>query len=297
MLRVRWRRHLAENPHDLARSISVADRLEALLAHFSVHAQMFNAGKLCGINELTPDGDSGQLHLVWRGAVDVQHGGETVLRIAEPSLLMYPRPRPHRLVTDPDSGADLTCAHLRFEGGSANPIAETLPAWVCLPLAQVDGLEGVLKLLFDEAFHDRCGRAALVDRLFEVVLIQVLRQVMENGGVHSGLLAGLAHPKLRHALIAMHEQPAEEWGLDALSLKAGMSRSAFANAFRDTLGSTPGAYLQQWRIALVQQSLRRNRPLKLIADEVGYGSESTLSRAFKAQCGISPREWRDAQGA
>jgi AraC-like DNA-binding protein len=275
----------------------MADRLEALLAHFSVRAQMFNAGRLCGINELVPDGDSGQLHLIWRGPVDVHHGGPRVLRIVEPSLLMYPRPQPHRLVTDPEQGADLTCAHLRFDGGSANPIAETLPPWVCLPLARVEGLEGVLKLLFDEAFHERCGRVALVDRLFDVVLIQLLRHVMENGTVQSGLLAGLAHPKLRHALIAMHEQPAQEWGLEPLSSRAGMSRSAFANAFRDTLGCTPGAYLQRWRIALVQQSLRRNRPLKLIADEVGYGSESTLSRAFKAQCGVSPREWRDAQGA
>jgi AraC-like DNA-binding protein len=28
---------------------------------------------------------------------------------------------------------------------------------------------------------------------------------------------------------------------------------------------------------------------------VGYGSEAALSRAFKAQVGKSPREWRSAQ--
>jgi aspartyl-tRNA synthetase len=32
--------------------------------------------------------------------------------------------------------------------------------------------------------------------------------------------------------------------------------------------------------------------LKLIAQDVGYGSEAALSRAFKAQSGKSPREWR-----
>jgi hypothetical protein len=46
------------------------------------------------------------------------------------------------------------------------------------------------------------------------------------------------------------------------------------------------------RIALVQQALRKGRSLKLVADEVGYGSEAALSRAFKGLTGLSPREWK-----
>jgi len=34
--------------------------------------------------------------------------------------------------------------------------------------------------------------------------------------------------------------------------------------------------------------------LKVIAIEVGYGSEAALSRAFKAQSGQSPRQWKAA---
>jgi AraC-like DNA-binding protein len=117
---------------------------------------------------------------------------------------------------------------------------------------------------------------------------------METGQAQVGLLGGLAHPRLRLALVAMHERPAQAWSLDTLAAEAGMSRSVFANAFRDTLGCTPGAYLQQWRVALAQRALRQGRPLKRIADEVGYGSEAALSRAFKAQSGASPRQWRQA---
>lgn len=279
----------------MTRSIELADRLEALLEHFSVRAQMFHAGTLCGINDLAPEGGSGQLHLIKRGTVSVSHGGAIAARIDSPSLLLYPRPLPHRFEMDADEGADLTCANLRFEGGSADPIAGALPAFVCLPLERVSGLDSVLALLFDEAFEQRCGRRALLDRLFEVVLIQVLRHLMNGGHTRAGMLAGLAHPRLRHALIAMHEQPAQDWSLDRLASKAGMSRSVFANAFREEVGCTPGAYLQQWRIALVQQALRQGRSLKLVADQVGYGSESALSRAFKAQCGLSPREWKQRQ--
>ncbi len=273
----------------------MADRLESLLARFSIRAQMFHSGNLCGINDMAPDGDSGQLHLIKQGTVDVSHGGKVELRIATPSLLMYPRPLPHRVLMDSDTGADLTCAHLRFEGGSASPIAATLPPFVCLPLEQVPGLDSVLSLLFAEAFSQNCGRAALLDRLFEVVLIQVLRHLMDSGQTQVGMLAGLADPRLRRAIVAMHEQPAEEWSLEALAARAGMSRSVFANSFRDTVGCTPGVYLQRWRVSLVQQSLRQGRALKLIADDVGYGSEAALSRAFKAHTGSSPREWKRLQ--
>jgi transcriptional regulator GlxA family with amidase domain len=93
----------------------------------------------------------------------------------------------------------------------------------------------------------------------------------------------------------MHEEPAKEWSLEALAETAGMSRSVFADAFRDTIGSTPGAYLQSWRVSLAQQALRQGRPLKMIAIDVGYGSEAALSRAFKAQSGLAPREWKLAQ--
>jgi len=105
----------------------------------------------------------------------------------------------------------------------------------------------VLALLFEEAFEERCGRVALVERLFEVVMIQVLRQLMESGDVQGGLLSGLSHPRLRNALVAIHEAPAQEWTLDELANVAGMSRSVFATTFRETVGITPGHYLQVWR--------------------------------------------------
>lgn len=269
----------------------MADRLAALMTHFPVHAQVFNAGPLCGINTVESDGDHGQLHLVREGGVEVVHGRES-LRIDRPSLLLYPRPLAHRFVTDPVRGADMVCAHLSFEGGAANPIAAAMPPVVCLPLEDIAGASPVLALLFEEAFAQRCGRIALIERLFGVVMIQVFRHLMGSGAVRGGMLSGLAHPRLRNALVAMHETPAREWTVDELAQLAGMSRSVFAASFRDEVGSTPGQYLQGWRIGLAQQALRRGRPLKVVAAQIGYGSEAALSRAFKAQTGHSPRAWR-----
>lgn len=271
---------------------SCSDRLNALLQHFPVHARMFHSGSLCGINDFSAAGAGGQLHLVRAGAMEIIHPGQPSLQVKVPSLLLYPRPMARRFISDPQHPADLTCAELHFAGGSDNPIVSGLPEMICLPLETIDGAAPVLALLFEEAFSERCGRHALIDKLFEVLLIQLLRQLMESEQINGGMLAGLSHPKLRKALVAMHEQPGQEWSLDALAHIAGMSRSVFASSFRQTVGCTPGAYLQSWRVRLTQQALRRGESLKMIAMTVGYGSEAALSRAFKAQCGLSPREWR-----
>ncbi|WP_218511016.1 AraC family transcriptional regulator [Variovorax sp. dw_308] len=272
------------------------DRLQALLNHFPVRARMFHSGALCGITDFSAPGEGGQIHLLRRGTMEVIHPGRATLQVSVPSLLLYPRPVPRRFVTDAESGADLACAELHFDGGAANPVVAALPDVICLPLESIDGAGQVLTLLFDEAFGENCGRHALIDRLFEVVLIQVLRHLMETGQIGGGMLAGLSHPRLRKAMVAMHEQPGREWSLEALADFAGMSRSVLAGTFRNVVGCTPGTYLQGWRVKLAQQALRQGRQLKMIAIEVGYGSEAALSRAFKSHCGMTPREWRQTRG-
>lgn len=271
----------------------MSDRLAALLEHFSVRAQTFHAGVLCGSHPLAAQEPYGQLHLIREGAVEVRHGVKVALRITEPSLLLYSRPMAHRFVTDKKKGATLVCAHVQFEGGAANPIVEALPPFVCLPLDRLPHSGPLLDLLFSEAESANCGRQALLDRLFEAVLIQILRELMEQQQVRAGMLAGLADPRLRRALVAMHGAPQEDWSLEALAGEAGMSRTTFANSFRDVVGATPAVYLQQWRVGLAKKMLQQGRALKLIASEVGYGSEAALSRAFRSQTGLSPREWRN----
>jgi AraC-like DNA-binding protein len=267
------------------------DRLEALLSRFRVSARMFHSGPLCGVNDFAPEQGRGQLHLVQQGALRVEHPDGSSIDVAEPSLLFYPRPHAHRFISDERRGADMACALIEFGDGARNPLTAALPACICLPLAQLEDTQAVLELLFREAFAQRCGRQLVVDRLFEVVLIQILRQQMAQAPERSGLFAGLAHPQLSRALIAMHGEPGKPWTLATLAETCGMSRTQFAETFRVQVGITPGDYLAGWRLTIAQQLLDAGRPLKLIVDEVGYGSVAALSRAFKSQTGTSPRAW------
>src|SRR5690606_12111322 len=96
-------------------------------------------------------------------------------------------------------------------------------------------------------------------------------------------------------LTAIHEQPDAAWTLARMANTAGMSRSAFAAAFKQRVGSTPIDYLTQWRVSIAQTLLRDGNSVKAISARLGYSSASALSRAFTHTVGASPRAWLQAQ--
>ncbi len=274
------------------------DRLSALLDRFRVRAHLFHAGPLCGVTHFDAQPGRGFLHVLRRGEMVVTHqarsGAPKRVRVQEPSLLFYPRPLAHDFHNAPTEGSDFTCASLDFEGGATHPLVRALPALVLLPLREVEGLEGALALLFAETDRVRCGHRLLADRLFDVVLLQLLRWLLdhpEQAGVPAGLLTGLADPALSRALVAMHEQPGQAWSLARMASEAGLSRSAFATRFRAVVGETPGEHLTAWRLTLAQSRLQQGHAVKRIADELGYANASALSRVFTQKVGCSPMAW------
>jgi len=46
---------------------------------------------------------------------------------------------------------------------------------------------------------------------------------------------------------AIHADPSRTWTLEEMAALANMSRARFAVHFRKTVGSTPMAYLSEWR--------------------------------------------------
>lgn len=102
----------------------------------------------------------------------------------------------------------------------------------------------------------------------------------------TGLMAALADPGLGRVLAAMHEDPAESWTLDGLARKAAMSRTLFAERFRDIVGQTPYSYLTDWRMQNARRHLATSSvSLQQIASRVGYDSAASFSRAFKKAIG------------
>lgn len=274
------------------------DRLSLLLHRFSLSAGVFYTGQICGVHHFERDTQRGHIHLIKRGPVKLTGGREGTLSITEPTLLFLPRPDSHRLIANDRDGADVVCASIQFGGGGHNPITDSLPPLVLVPLADLPGAQALLELLYEEAFSEQSGRQAALDRLCELLLIRLLRYCLDQGLTQGGTLAGLADPRLAKALVALHEDPARAWELSDMASLAGMSRARFAVHFREVTGDTPADYLASWRITLAQGMLRAGRPLKHVALEVGYGSASALTRAFIRKIGQPPTHWlRQTAGA
>jgi AraC-like DNA-binding protein len=266
------------------------DRLVWLLERFELRAEVFHSGRVLRCIYHDAAEGVGHLHMLRGGTVRLESPGTMPQRVEEPSAIFYLNPTSHAL-TPGSEGADLVCANIDFGAGQGNPLRLALPDVVVLPLASSPVLSDTLTMLFREAEEDHCGRQAVLNRLSEVALIQILRELMDQQRMEMGLLAGLADPRLARAINAIHGEPARAWTLEDLAQAAGMSRARFAVKFRDTVGMTPGNYLSEWRLGLAQSLLRRGKPVNVVADEVGYANASALSRAFAARKGMPPTTW------
>ncbi|MCF4997982.1 helix-turn-helix domain-containing protein [Pseudomonas syringae] len=268
------------------------DRLSTLLSHFGVNAGTFHSGAFCGISAHDGHQVCGHVHLLQAGQLLVKLGDAPDVRLTEPTLIFFPKPYPHRLFADEAAGAQLVCASLTFDGGAGNALAAALPDYLMLKLDEIPELAGTLDWLFKEAFDGHCGREAVMDRLFELLVILLLRHLLGSRDQRPGMMAGLADARLARPLSLIHEQPAKAWSVAELAAAANLSRAGFAEHFRKVVGQTPVDYLVSWRISLAQKRLREGRPIALIAEEVGYESPSALARAFRRKTGLSPREWK-----
>lgn len=268
------------------------DRLAPLLSHISLAARVFYAGELCQVASFDDSELAGHLHVVKRGRLSVRIGGTDVAHVERPSVLFFPRPCNHALIPENESGFELLCASIDLGLKVRSPLATALPEFLVLPIDDGGPMAATLDLLFQEAFASACGRQAALDQLSAYFLIRILRHVMDVGALKGGIFSALADQRLARAVTAMHEQPARPWSLDELADLAGMSRARFAVNFRQATGMTPLDYLTDWRMSVARNLIRQGRPIKSVAQAVGYQSQAALTRVFSKRVGCSPTDWR-----
>ncbi|WP_245443710.1 AraC family transcriptional regulator [Rhizobium phaseoli] len=149
-------------------------------------------------------------------------------------------------------------------------------------------LRWLVEQMMEELRSPTAGTVLVLQHLAHMILLQALRRNLGQGGV--GLLSALADKNLSTALIAMHQNPARSWTVQELGELTGMSRSAFAQRFKETVGTAPIDYLTRWRMLLAGDRLSQSdEPISAIAFSLGYESESAFSTAFKRVMGRSPR--------
>ena len=132
------------------------------------------------------------------------------------------------------------------------------------------------------------GGFLVAQHLAYMMLVQALRLHLAEGATGGvGWLFALADKQMSAAITAMHEDPAQRWTLQALAAQAGMSRSTFAQKFKETVGASPMEYLTRWRMLLAGDRLMNSRdPVSSIALSLGYEFGKRLQHSLQAGHGL-----------
>jgi AraC-like DNA-binding protein len=258
-------------------------------------------------------------HLAHRGGFDLSREGEAVGRVDAPELLLLPggkahclsdgfgaRPEPleailrgdapHATPHDEPGATELICGAFVMRAAPLNPLLGALPP----ALKVAAGGSGASSALAAAAsmLAAECGRRSrngfTAQRLLEVLCAEAIRSYQQRAGDRdAGWFRGLADPKVSEAVRHVHSDPGAEWSVEVLAARVALSPSRFAARFRETMGESVMAYVSRWRLNVACRLLRETgSPLEMIAERVGYESVPAFSRAFKAQLGLPPAQWR-----
>ncbi len=288
------------------------DLIELLLERVNLRTRVFHRGKHCGNWKLDLE-HSGKalLHFVSEGNCVVElpeHQG--YINLAQGDLLLFPKAGTHvlrALVQTPgeiekqtdiskpppnNNVSRLICAYVEFDPKAHNPLFDALPSYV---LAKADShpdntwLRHLLELLFAEASSETTASHTVIERLTDILFIHIIRSYLANYPEHTGILAAYNNPALRSVLELMHHKPQKPWSIADFAAKANLSRSAFIEKFTRTLEVAPMTYLTQQRLEYAYRLLKEGESKIIdIALNCGYENESSFSKAFKREYGITP---------
>lgn len=220
------------------------------------------------------------LHLLLEGAVEMRAGPDAQYRVLGPAMVVCRNELAHELTLQSPSDT-LLCTRVQLEGPVAPWLLAEFDETRVVPLADANtSLQQMLSFLRTELNEPRCGQPLLLDRAGDILFIGLLRHLMAHSRTGEGLFHGLSDPRLAATLVALHAEPERDWRLETMAERAGMSRTAFANRFREALRTTPGKYLSELRLALAQRAVASGDGLKSAARRTGYTNASALSRAL-----------------
>ncbi len=269
-----------------------------------------------------------EFHVVTRGTCWIKLTGEaTPVCLNAGDLVVFPHGHAHLLLDALDSKAippaeligdqcinnygpvqfggggipaNVLCGYFEFDRRARSPLLDALPPFIHLKgtdATEFSWLQTTINFISHEIRNARPGSAAVVNRLVEVLFIQIMRAYIEQVETPPGILGAIADPKLGLAMNAMHQHPEHPWSLESLAQQSGMSRTAFAQRFHALAQQTPMHYLTLWRMQKARELLSSSSLSMLaIAEQVGYQSEASFGKAFKKCMGISPGAVRRGRG-
>lgn len=184
-----------------------------------------------------------------------------------------------------------------FEHDRAHPVLSLLPPLLHISGAPATGageLSTVVHMLAAELAQPRPGSDTVVAHLADILFVHILRTwLTAHDDPGPSWLGALRDSQIGAALARMHTHPDRPWTTHSIAAEVAMSRAAFARRFTLLVGEAPLAYLTRWRLNLAARRLRdTDDPIVAVAEQVGYSSEYSFSRAFTRFHGQPPGRYR-----
>jgi AraC-like DNA-binding protein len=201
-----------------------------------------------------------------------------------------------RLGTGPGQ-TRILCASYRQDPAVTVPLLTLLPDVLHIPARQAGtALDATLRLLASEISQPQPGAAAVLDRIVDILLVQLLRAWLTADPAQArgaSWLSALTDPVAGPALALLHTQSGRSWTISSLAAEIGVSRATLARRFAGRVGCTPAAYLTRWRMDLAAVRLRdTDDTVGAVARSLGYTSEYAFNRAFTRDRRIPPGRYR-----
>jgi AraC-like DNA-binding protein len=188
----------------------------------------------------------------------------------------------------------LMCGIVHYDQDSPHPLLDSLPDILHFPkLDSSPQIWSTVTLIDTEMRRAKGHGGTIVDRLTEVLFLQLLNYYADQGDNASGFLVALRDRRLQRALILIHKEPAFNWSLSSLGDQVGMSRATLVRHFKDAIGVAPMTYIANWRVMKAYNLIKySSTSLEQIAESVGFGSARTLNKSFQRHYDCTPNELR-----
>jgi AraC family transcriptional activator of mtrCDE len=154
-------------------------------------------------------------------------------------------------------------------------------------------VRSAFETMIDETRFRTAGSRTLANTLMKACMVELFRHGLARAEPDRGSPAIFLKPGLSRAVAAILSQPAASHSVASLARIAGMSRSAFAKAFEETMGTTPIEFVGRARLAKAHELvLATDDPIASIAESVGFASRSHFSSRFRERYGEDPSAYR-----
>jgi AraC family transcriptional regulator len=133
----------------------------------------------------------------------------------------------------------------------------------------------------------------MVQGLAQAIAVHLARNYAEVVSEPRSSSPSLPGFKLRQVTDWMTEHLADEFSLDLLATRVGLSKFHFTRLFKAAAGVSPSQYHLNLRINVACQLLRETKKSVIeVALEVGYNNPSRFAQLFHRETGLTPSEYR-----